>query len=61
MSPASAAFNALMYAFLALPGLTKLALPQVNSGRASFRAIMSAYKRACLPLPLGNGWIKTSS
>jgi hypothetical protein len=55
MSPSSAALIACRYVVRASPSLTRLAEPHVNGRRPSFIAIMSAIKRACLPLPLGKG------
>jgi hypothetical protein len=55
MSASSATLIASRYFVRASPSLTRLAEPHVNAGRPSFIAIMSAIKRACLPLPLGKG------
>jgi hypothetical protein len=55
MSPLSAALMASKYLVRGSPSLTRLAEPHVNAGRPSFIAITSAIRRACLPLPLGNG------
>jgi hypothetical protein len=55
MSPSSAALIASRYVVRASPSLTRLAEPHVNADRPSFIAIRSAIRRACLPLPFGNG------
>ena len=54
MSPSSAAPIASRYVVRASPSLTRLAEPHVNADRPSFIAIMSAIRRACLPLRFGN-------
>jgi hypothetical protein len=55
MSPLSAAFIASRYLVRASPSFTGLAEPQVNDGRPSFMTSTSEIRRACLPLPFGNG------
>jgi len=58
--PASAARIASRYFVRASPALTRSLAPHVNERCPSFVTSKSAIKRACLPLPLGNGWICTS-
>ena len=55
MSPSSAARIASKYFARASPALTRSLAPHVNEGCPSFMTSKSAIKRACLPLPFGNG------
>ena len=55
ISRLSAARTASRYLVRAVLSFTRFAAPQVNVGRPSFMTSMSAIRRACLPLPFGNG------
>src|SRR5580658_10449443 len=59
--PWSAARKARKYWRLASPGAITSLRPHEKGRRARLTATTSAIMRACLPFPLGNAWMTTSS